>query len=122
MTTVEGNATGVTVAAQTSQPDICATSRVDKPQLEPTTKPARNPVSPAPVLISEEAVLFNTAAAVPLRRTPRRWWPAATRSVLAAMHHMSLTSWVDNREPHQDCPRRYEFLEYSCMGRAMDRP
>jgi hypothetical protein len=121
MNTVEGNATGVTVAAETSQPDICGTSPIGSPQFELEAKPAPAAVSAAPAIITEEAVLFTTAAAVPVWPTTRHWWPAATHSLIAAMHHMLLTSTVDSREPRQDCRRHYGFLEYSCMARAMDR-
>jgi hypothetical protein len=121
MKTVKGNAEDITVAAQTSQHLIGSTSPTGEPQYEVEAKPTPAAVSPAPVLITEKAVLFSTAAAVPARPTTRRWWPAAARNLLAAMNYMLLTSRVDSREPRCDCQRHYEFLEYSCMGRAMDR-
>jgi hypothetical protein len=111
MNTLESTAAGIAPPAQTSP----------NPQYESEMKPAPAVVRPAPILITEKEVLFSTAAAVPVRPTTTRWWPAATRSFLTAMHEMLLTSWVDSREPRRDFPRRYEFLEYSCMAREMDR-
>jgi hypothetical protein len=94
---------------------VAMTLPISEPRFEPEAKDA------APVLISEKEVLFGTAAAVPLRPTTTRRWTEATRVVVAAMHRMSLTSRADGRQPRQDYPRRYEFLERSCMGREMDR-
>jgi len=90
------------------------TSPISEPPFEPEAKEA------ALVLISEKEVLFSTTAAVPLRPTTR-WWSEATGVVVAAMHRMSLTSRADGRQPRQDYPRRYEFLERSCMAREMGR-
>jgi hypothetical protein len=91
------------------------TSPISEPPFEPQAKDA------APVLISEKEVLFSTAAAVPLRPTTTRWWTEATGVVVAAMHRVSLTPRADGRQPRQDYPKRYEFLERSCMAREMDR-
>ena len=110
MNTLEANAALATRAT---------TSQFSEPRFEPETKPPAA-VSPAPVLITEKEVLFSTTAAVPLRPTTR-WWSEATGVVVAAMHRMSLTSRADGRQPRQDYPRRYEFLERSCMAREMDR-
>jgi hypothetical protein len=121
MKPVEANAALGTVAPQTAQPHICSTSPIGNPQLDLWAKPASAAVSAAPVLITEQQVLISTAAAVPLRPTRVRWWPKTTAAVLVAMHRMLLTSAVDSREPHQDHPRRNEFLENSCMAREMDR-
>ena len=121
MKAVEANAALGTAAARTLQPDICSTSPIGNPQFELEAKPAPAAVSVVPVLITEQQVLFSTAAAVPVRPTRVRWWPKATAAVFAAMHSTLLTSKGDSPEPRQDYPRRYEFLERSCMARAMDR-
>ena len=112
MNTLEGNTALATRAATTSP--------ISEPRFEPAAKPPAA-VSPAQVLITEKEVRFSTAAAVPLRPTTTRWWSEATGVVVAAMHRMSLTSRADGRQPRQDYPRRYEFLERSCMAREMDR-
>jgi len=91
------------------------TSPISEPPFEPEAKEA------ALVLISEKEVLFSTAAAVPLRPTTTRWWTQATGVVVAAVHRMSLASRADGQQPRRDYPRRYEFLERSCMAREMGR-
>ena len=45
----------------------------------------------------------------------------AVAAVLAAVQGMFQRSTADGVEPHQHYPKRYEFLERSCMGREMDR-
>jgi hypothetical protein len=112
MNTLEGNTALATRAATTSP--------ISEPRFEPAAKPPAA-VSPAPVLITEKEVLFSTTAAVPLRPTTTRWWPKATGVLLAAMHQTWLASRTDARQPRQDYPKRYEFLERSCMAREMDR-
>jgi hypothetical protein len=84
---------------------------------EPTLEAA----PPALILITEKEVVLSTAAAVPVRPTTMRWWPRATRVVLAAMHRMFLTSTPDHHQPPRHYPRRYGFLERSCLEREMDR-
>jgi hypothetical protein len=74
-----------------------------------------------PILITEEEVLFGTAAAVALRPTTKRWWPAATGAVLAAVKALFQGPTADGVEPHRHYPKRYAFLEDSCMGREMGR-
>jgi hypothetical protein len=104
----------------TLEANAALATRATTSQFEPEAKPPAA-VSPAPVLITEKEVLFSTAAAVPLRPTTTRWWSEATGVVVAAIHRMSLTSRPDGRQPRQDYPRRYEFLERSCMAREMGR-
>jgi hypothetical protein len=69
----------------------------------------------AAVVITEQEVAFSTAAAItvaPPKSTP--WWIAALRGLFA------LTT-DPYRRGRQHQPRRYAFLEASCMARAMDR-
>ena len=103
----------------TLEANAALATRATTSQFEPETKPPAA-VSPAPVLITEKEVLFSTAAAVPLPTTTR-WWPEATGVVVAAMHQMGLASKADGGQPRRDYPKRYEFLERSCMAREMDR-
>ena len=85
--------------------------------------PAPRPTSPAPadkaasteVLITEQEVLFGTAAAVPARRESisRRLFPSVKQAFAV---------WADASRPKRgDYPRRYEFLERALMAREMDR-
>ena len=121
MNRVESNAAPVTPAATTSPHRDCGTAPIGKPQFESHAKLAPAAVSPAPILITEKEIVFSTAAAVQLRPTTLRGWREATGVVLAALHQMWMTSAAHDRRPRQDYPRRYAFLEYSCLAREMDR-
>jgi hypothetical protein len=71
--------------------------------------------SQPPIVITEQAVAFSTAAAVGLPRTK------PTRRVIAALRAMFLTS--DGPPPAQRhyLPRREAFLEEPAMDREMHR-
>lgn len=101
----------------TTSPEILETVTSD-------TKSSPEVEAAAAVLITVQQVAFGTAAAmpvqVPARPTTQR--PAKTGSgLLAAVRKLFLTSASDEREPRRDYPKRYAFLEDSCMARAMDR-
>ena len=63
---------------------------------------------PAPIVITEQAVVFSTAAAVPLQPTHR--WTAATRAVGQALQRVFFAY-----------PPRLDFLDSSRMDREMHR-
>ena len=63
---------------------------------------------PAPIVITEQAVVFSTAAAVPL--APTHWWTAATRAVGLALQRTFFAY-----------PPRLDFLDSSRMDREMHR-
>ena len=68
----------------------------------------------APTLITEQQVLFSTAAAVALRPAKVGRWAVMRRSMSAL--------FTDSRPPAQRCvARRCVYLEDSVMGRAMYR-
>ncbi|MBV9516419.1 MAG: hypothetical protein JO280_20575 [Mycobacteriaceae bacterium] len=72
---------------------------------------ATTKVAPAaPTLITEQEVMFSTAAAVPVRR--QRWW---TRRGAAAA---KLTDAAPKRRHY---PARMDYLEHSRMAREMYR-
>jgi hypothetical protein len=73
-------------------------------------------VSQAPVVITEQALAFSTAAAVPLPRTK------PTHRVMAVLRAMFLSSSKEARPiPRHYPPRRDEFLEEAAMKREMHR-
>jgi hypothetical protein len=73
-------------------------------------------VSPQPILITEQAVAFATAAAVALPRTK------PTRGVIAALRMMFLKAPGDEQAvPRHYPPRRAAFLENAAMAREMHR-
>ena len=78
----------------------------------PSVAPADAAAS-AEVLITEQEVLFGTAAALPARRE------SITRRL--ALMRMFAASAHASGPPRRDVPRRYEFLERALMGRDMDR-
>jgi hypothetical protein len=63
---------------------------------------------PAPIVITEQAVLFSTAAAAALQ--PTHWWTAATRAVGQAVQRVFFAY-----------PPRLDFLDSSRMDREMHR-
>jgi hypothetical protein len=69
----------------------------------------------APVLITEQEVMFATAAAVLPRRRTDRWRTAIAR-------FFTTTKDADERRTPRHYPqRRNAFMEYSAMSREMDR-
>jgi hypothetical protein len=75
----------------------------------------------APVLITEQEVVFGTAVAAAAPPTTTHWWTEATSVVVAAMHRVFATSAAHARPARRHCPKRYAFLENSCLAREMDR-
>jgi hypothetical protein len=73
----------------------------------------------SPVLITEQQVLFATAAAVPLQpeRTSRRW----TQAVLAFLTAAFVKADNDSQPKRRHYPSRHDFLEDSRMAREMMR-
>lgn len=72
----------------------------------------------APVLITEQEVMFATAAVLPQKRTAR-WWRAIARVFATAKD--ADTSGDDRRTPRHYPQRRNSFMEYSAMSREMTR-
>jgi hypothetical protein len=72
-----------------------------------------------PVLITEQQVLFATAAAVPLQpeRTGRRW----TGALLAFLAAAFVKADNESQPKRRHYPSRYDFLEDSRMAREMLR-
>src|ERR1700752_5311026 len=72
-----------------------------------------------PALITQQQVLFSTAAAVPLpRANPRRWSDAIHAAASA------VGSWLANaaKPPTKPVyPKRHAWLENASMSREMDR-
>jgi hypothetical protein len=75
-----------------------------------------------PVLITEQQVLFATAAAVPLQpsKTGRRW-VEAVRAIGASLRAAVATSSNEDRPKRRHYPARNDFLEDSRMAREMMR-
>jgi hypothetical protein len=79
-------------------------------------------VKPAPTLITEQEVIFGTAAA--LSPPSIRWWTRVARVlavILAAPTRMFVTTAADSRPKRRHYPSRLDFLEDSRMAREMDR-
>jgi len=69
-----------------------------------------------PVLVTEQQVLFATAAAVPLQ--PARRWTAAVWAFLASAF---VKSGKESQPKRRHYPSHHDFLEDSCMAREMLR-
>ncbi|MGO4444960.1 hypothetical protein AB4Z42_16530 [Mycobacterium sp. 2YAF39] len=87
----------------------------------PATPSAVSPPVPSaaePTLITEQQLLFSTAAAVALPRVKPRRWVIAIKSVSGAMSAL----FTDPRPPAKRyTPRRYMYLENGVMAREMHR-
>jgi hypothetical protein len=121
MKRTEGNAQLVTAGTATLPHHTHITSSSGKFEVESTTEPTLDAVSPPPILITEQEILFSTAAAVPVRPTRMRPWRQTIHDVRAAMQRLFLTSTADSSEPHPHYPKHYEFLDKALMAREMDR-
>jgi hypothetical protein len=75
-----------------------------------------------PVLITEQQVLFATAAALPLQpaKTSRRW-TEVMRAIGASVRAAFVTSSDEARPARRHYPARNEYLEDSRMAREMLR-
>jgi hypothetical protein len=73
---------------------------------------------PAPTLITEQEVVFGTAAAV--RPPSTTWWARAAR-VLAAPTRVFVTTAADSQPKRRHYPPRLDFLDDSRMDREMYR-
>jgi hypothetical protein len=87
----------------------------------PTAQTALLAPVPSPdetTLISEQQVLFSTAAAVALRPAKVSRWTTAMKAVTDAMSVL----FTESRSPAQHyVARRYVYLENAVMGREMYR-
>ena len=75
--------------------------------------------STAPILITEQEVLFGTAVAVPSRRrTAGRWFIDLRRRIFGQIFVVSTLEPRPRRRHH---PSRANYLEHSRMAREMHR-
>jgi hypothetical protein len=74
-----------------------------------------------PVLITEQQVLFATAAAVPLPAKSSRRWTAAVRAIGASLIAAFATSSNEARPKRRQYPPRTDFLGDSRLSREMMR-
>ncbi len=70
-------------------------------------------------LITEQQVLFSTAAAVALPPVKTRWWSDTVHAVSGALHAVFAASEKPPARRHY--PKRYDYLENALMSREMDR-
>ncbi|ORB11503.1 hypothetical protein [Mycobacterium noviomagense] len=74
---------------------------------------------PAPILITEQEVLFSTAAAV--LAPPTRWWTRAAHALAVAKDRIFTASSEGSPPKQRTYPPRLDFLEDSRMEREMHR-
>jgi hypothetical protein len=96
--------------ASASTPDAPYEPILPTPSVAPSDEAASTEV-----LITEQEVLFSTAAAVPARRD------SISRRFVASMRRIFAVSADASRPKRGDYPKRYEFLERALMAREMDR-
>jgi hypothetical protein len=85
-------------------------------EVTPAVPEGTEPVTRASVLITEQEVLFATAAAAVPLQTGRRW----TDVVAGALRVMFTTRTAEPR-PRRHYPPRNDYLEWSRMAREMHR-
>jgi hypothetical protein len=91
------------------------------PELQGKPEPALETVSAPPILITEQAVAFSTAAAQAVQPRTSHRWIRATRPIALALRRMFPTSTADSRRAAGYYPRHYRFLEDARMAREMHR-
>ena len=99
-----------------NRPDVApADSAGGRAGVEPVVGAAASRV---PVLITEQEVMFSTAAAVtvPSKKTAEQW------IALLRPRRLFMHSRADERAAkHKHYPRHYAFLEQALMAREMER-
>lgn len=75
---------------------------------------------PPATLITEQAVIFSTAAATAKVR-PTHWWTRAVRTAIAATARIFMIAPADARPTQHHYPRRDGMLEDSRTEREMHR-
>jgi hypothetical protein len=111
---------GITTATEAptrlNRPDVASVgSAKGRAGVEPVVDAA---MSRVPVLITEQEVMFSTAAAVtvPSKKTVPAWIG------LLRLGDPLTRSTADERDAkHRDYPHHYDFLEQALMGREMGR-
>jgi len=88
---------------------------VDEPIPQPPSASPSVEVSSTEVLITEQEVVFSTAAAVGVHREN------IGRRLAAIMRRLFATSTDASRPRPRHYPKRYEFLDQALMSREMDR-
>ena len=84
----------------------------------PSPAPAPSPAVDEPTLITEQQVMFSTAAAVALPAAKSRRWTGMIGAVRGAVHAL----FVSPQKPVRgDVPKRYSYLENALMAREMHR-
>jgi hypothetical protein len=79
-------------------------------------EPVAEEMSQTPVLITEQEVVFSTAAAVPVRRTNTR------RGLIAVLRGIFVNPTTNAEKPRRHYPpRRNSLLEHTAMAREMHR-
>jgi hypothetical protein len=93
----------------------------DSRETSPVTSATTNSTGQQ-VLITEQQVLFATAAALPLRpaKTSRRW-AEAVRAITASLRAAFATSSDEARPKRRHYPPRTDYLHDSRMAREMMR-
>jgi hypothetical protein len=92
---------------------------------QPTQAPASAPtpiVDPAKdaALITEQQVLFGSAAALAPAPARPHFWSRAAHAVAAPVHAVFTRPEKQSR-PRKHYPQRFNYLEASALSREMDR-
>lgn len=102
---------------------IATSFSADHLDVAPGVETTLEAASPAPTLITEQQVVFATAAAAaaPVPSPTVRWWSKTSHAVRATASSMLRTSGVKAPRPRSYYPRHYVYLENARMAREMER-
>jgi hypothetical protein len=101
--------------------DMATTSRTSRPELDESREILVSaPTSTeTPALITEQQVLFSTAAAVALPPAKTRRWIGAVHAAAGTLRTMFAASEKPAAKPVY--PKRHVWLENALMSREMNR-
>jgi hypothetical protein len=91
-----------------------------RPDLEGSREVTPDVSTETQTLISEQQVLFSTAAAVALPPAQTRRWSDTVHAVGAALRTMFFAE-SEKRAARQHYPKRHVWLDNALMSREMDR-
>jgi hypothetical protein len=105
----------------TQMTDIATTSNRELEDSGETSPVSVTNSTETQVLITEQQVLFSTAAAVALPPAKTRRWTEAVRAITASVRAAFVTSSDEARPKRRHYPPRSDYLEDSRMAREMFR-
>ncbi len=122
MNCVEEQDARVTVATTSSQHRRYGASPITTPQFEVRTGFILETVLPQRPSSPRNEIVLGTTRPAPTRSRTSRWWSKAVGAVRMGIRGMLEGPVLqDSPVQRQHYPKRYQFLEHSCLAREMRR-